>query len=664
MSALLRPSLHFDSGFVDLYNEYCDTERGRKLLKISGISREQLDVPTMAKNYFASHTGDMSVDPNANVGDSKCPNNFWAEIGKGASKLMAYHLLWTRLKGEHGEERASELIGKTWKGYYYFHDLSGQGVTAPYCFAASTLPLIYQGRPYGQLHSRPPKRANSFMAQAIEYTMDLSQEFMGAIALGDLIVNFAMMCVKDDVKLETDNGQKFVENCFQNFVHVVNNKFRTAAQSPFTNISLFDRPQLEGLFKDYEYPDGLRAIDHIEYIVVMQELFMKFMMAKDPLSGMPYRFPIATVNITTDAGKVLDQKFLDVVAKMNVEGIFNIYITEGIGKVASCCRLLSDVRQMSERQRSDVFGNGGINIGSTRVCTINLARLGMESSGPVEFRSLLKQAVCDSKDLLLAHRRLLDELSNTGYLKFFKPLGWISMEMLFSTIGVVGLHEALASFGEDYTLPAEKGVKQAKDILEYIDSQAKKFSEKTGVPFNVEQIPAEGAAVTLANADRVFHKHPYELYSNQSIPLWVDVDLVTRAVVDGALNRSYSGGGICHLNIGAAVTPTQMKRLIIFAIEKGLDHFALNPVFSKCVKGHVCIGRSPTCVKCGADIESEVTRVVGYFTPVEDWASVRREWEFPKRVWNSLPDWLVEETKVETKVEARVEQKAEVVQIP
>lgn len=647
----LQPLMRFAPGFIELYNEFHSTERGRQLLKMFGISREQLDIPTMARKYFETHTGDMSVDPNANVGNSKCPNNFAAEVAKGGSKLTGYHLLWTYLAEDFGEDKASEIISGCWKGYYYFHDLSGAGVTAPYCFAASTMPLIDQGRPYGQLRSKPPKRADSFMSQAVEYTMDLSQEFMGAIALGDLVVNFAMMCLKDHVDLSDDDGISFVTNQFQRFVHVVNNKFRVSAQSPFTNISLFDRPQLQALFKEYVYPDGARAIDNLEYVMRMQMLFMEFMAKKDPLTGMPYRFPIATVNITIDKGTIIDRDFLGLVAKYNTEGLFNVYITDGIGKVASCCRLLSDVKQMRERQRSDVFGNGGLNIGSTRVCTINLARLAMEAEGFVEFRSKLRRALKDAKDLLIAHRRTLEGLAGSGYLKFFRPLGWISMNMLFSTIGVVGLYEALEQFGDEYRLPSKKGIDKAREILMYIDSSAAKFSDDTGIPFNVEQIPAEGAAVSLARVDKVFFpKSPYKLYSNQSIPLWVDVDMIVRAKVDGQLNRCYSGGGISHLNIGSAVTPAQMIKMIEFAIASGLDHFALNPVFARCEDGHINLGQHQSCPTCGKAIEEEVTRVVGYFTPVADWAEARREWEFPKRVFNGFnlpPEYKVEEKRTE-----------------
>jgi len=636
-SQSLQPRMRYNPGFTKLYNEYCETERGKELLTLAGVSREQLDVATLTERYFSHHTGDMSVDPNANIGNSKSPNNFGAELAKGIGKLNAYHVLWSRIAEEHGEERASELIGRLWKGYLYFHDMSGHGITAPYCFAASTFPLIVQGRPYGQLHSLKPKRADSFMSQAIEYTMDLSQEFMGAIALGDLLVNFTAMC-HGDVDVRTPEGRKFVTNQFQKFVHVVNNKFRTSAQSPFTNVSLFDKSQLEVLFKDYTYPNGVVALDIMDEIMIVQEMFMEFMAKKDPQSGMPYRFPVTTVNITTEGGKVLDEDFLDLVCKHNREGIFNVYVTDGVGKVASCCRLLTDIEDIRDRQRSDVWGNGGLNIGSTRVCTVNLVRIAFESSGPMEFKANLSRVVNDSIDLLLTHREILEEFVDSGYLKFFKPLKWMSMEMLFSTVGVIGLYEALSLFGDDFMLPSSKGVDTATGILQHIDAIARKRSDETGVPLNVEQIPAESAAITLAKADKIhYSKSPFTIYSNQSIPLWVDVDMITRAEVDGALNHCYSGGGISHLNIGSPVTEEQHRKLIEFGISCGMDHFALNPVFAKCENGHVTFGKSKRCPKCNGKIMERRTRVVGYFTPVEDWTKVRRTQEYPKRVFGEFP---------------------------
>ena len=59
---------------------------------------------------------------------------------------------------------------------------------------------------------RDPKRADSFLAQCAEITMDLSQEFAGAIAPSDILVNYAWYAQKEEL---TDFD---IRNDFQKFV--------------------------------------------------------------------------------------------------------------------------------------------------------------------------------------------------------------------------------------------------------------------------------------------------------------------------------------------------------------------------------------------------------------------------------------------------------------
>lgn len=632
----------FGDGFTELYEEYNSSESGRELLKLSGISQNHLDTAKMIETYFAEGVGAVTVDANANVGNSKCPNNLAAEMTKGQSKFAAYHIMWTKLADQYGVDTANELIRSIWDGKIYFHDMTGAGITAPYCFAASTLNLMFEGRPYGQLQSKPPKRTDSFVAQAIEYTMDLSQDFMGAIALGDFIVNYAVLLHRECDGNLTDEIKKRVENDFQKFVHVVNHKYRTGSQSPFVNISIFDRPQIEGLFKNYKYPFEASVTDIIEYVMEVQGVFMEFMAKKDPISGLPYRFPVCTLNITTSGDEVIDTSFLEQVCRVNTEGVFNVFVTEGVGKVASCCRLLNNLNEFEGRV--DVWGNGGLNIGSTRVCTLNLARVAMDAKMTLDqdemntFLSILRERVQDTVRLLYTHRMFLKEVIGSGYLKFFKPLGWIDLDsMLFSTVGVLGLYEAVEILAPDTLIPSDEGVTLAEQILLFIDEEVKRLGKDSGVPYNVEQIPAEQAAITMASQDKVFYgASPYLMYANQSLPLWIDADIVTRGVVDGRLNKCYSGGGISHLNIGSEITPTQVKAVIQFAIRTGMDHFALNPIFSKCENGCVTLGSGDTCPECTGSIVERETRIVGYFVPISDWSSLRKNWDFPQRKWNGI----------------------------
>ena len=98
-----------------------------------------------------------------------------------------------------------------------------------------------------------------------------------------------------------------------------------------------------------------------------------------------------------------------------------------------------------------------------------------------------------------------------------------------------------------------------------------------------------------------------------------------------------SGGGIVHAQIQSTVTPTQVKNIILHAVECGCEHFALNTVYSQCrdcktvVKGNI-----NKCPKCGCESFDHYSRVIGFFTKVEDWNPVRRDWEFQRRKFVDL----------------------------
>jgi ribonucleoside-triphosphate reductase len=498
---------------------------------------------------------------------------------------------------------------------------------------------MIMGRPYGNLKSKPPKRATSFIAQSIEHLMTLSQEFAGAVAFGDILVNYAWYIFKEYEKkdLYSDGLKKKIENDLQSFVHVANNNFRIGGDSPFSNVSLYCRITLNNMFENYYYPDGSQPMDIIDFIMRIQEIFMEFISKKDPLSGVPYRFPVITINlfIDKDNKKVLDSQFLDLVSEYNKEGCFNIFITSDKARIASCCRMINNKTDLMDYKGIDSFGNGGLNIGSHRVVTINMVRLARLSKTIDDFKYRLSIAMDDVVKILMAHRYLIKDRIDQGFLQFFNPHGWLNFDtMFFSTIGVNGIYEACQYLGCDIL----ENQTQLIDILCYMDSEMNKLAGEYQIPINLEQIPGESAAINLAKKDGIFFDdQPHQLYANQFVPLWeTDVNIVDRAIIDGKLSKYFGGGVISHLNIASAATKNQMKDLIMFASSTGLDHFALNPCFSVCEDGHTTITKYDVCPVCGKPIVTKYTRVVGYFTPVNDWVKERREFEFPKRRFNFL----------------------------
>jgi len=570
--------------------------------------------------------------------------------------------------------------------------------------------LMAVGRPYGQLHSLPPKRADSFMAQVIETTMDLSQEFVGAVAPSDLFINYsyysnleykALCQIANDFQdaiadIKETNGswctlrlyEAFIGmlattkgvamwneekqnefynlarlvwsedkdlmevvkvlhlrsalNDFQKFVHVVNNKFRTSGQSPFVNISLFDMENLEQVFGETVFPDGSKP--DFEYIMVLQKLFGEWFSEGDPASNLPYRFPVATINLLIDRedASIKDEDFLLWTAQVNIKkGSFNIYINDG-NKIATCCRLSNDFSQM--QYRADSFGNGGLNLGSHRVVSVNLPRIALEAyttcphdmQARVEaFFTILEHRMEQAKDLLMVHREeILRRRIKKGFLKFFFPLQWFDMQMLFSTFGKTGDYETCFFMG--LPMETEEGQAFTERMLRFLENKAQEYSKQYGYAFNVEEIPGESVAPTFAYMDSLlFGKElqPFELYSNQYVPLIADVDAVDRVTITGRFMKFMSGGGIFHFNVANKMDkPESMVELIRWCVKAGIQHLGVNFGFGICEKGHShIVGNGKICPQCGSSIKDWMTRIIGYFTKTSSWNDVRKNYEFMRR---------------------------------
>jgi len=434
-----------------------------------------------------------------------------------------------------------------------------------------------------------------------------------------------------EIKRLSDKDEYVYDVSVENDENFIAGNGIMAHNSPFVNISLFDRHNLEKVFSNTVFPGGSQP--DFDYIIRIQKLFGEWFAKGDPTTGLPYRFPIVTVNLSVNKDREIeDNDFLDWVAKTNINnGCFNIYINEG-NKIATCCRLSNEFTQI----RADSLGNGGLNVGSTRVVTLNLPRLAIESAGDEkQFMNLLDAKLDEARDLLLIHREeILERRIKQGFLKFFNPLHWFNLKMLFSTFGIIGVYEMCHYAGKH--IETEEGQQFAERVLKYIEQYAQETSKETGYSFNVEEIPGESTAPALAKKDAILCGNTIPLYSNQYLPLTADVDAITRIKLTGRFMKYLSGGGILHLNIQEKITdPAKMKRLIELAVKEGVEHFAINYGFGICENGHTSpVGTGKTCPLCQGKIVDWFTRVIGYFTKTSSWNEVRREYEYPNRKFN------------------------------
>lgn len=613
-----------------------------KLLKIHGLHRDNFDFVSNIAKVINEKLNDISIDANSNKND-KTIESISQEVISPVKKVVGFDYLYRVMKDSYGKEEATRLIGEILDLSLGLSDSTN--ILKPYCWSLDASKIVTIGREFGQLQSKPCKRISSYISALCETIHQLSNHLAGAIAIGSFFLDIAHLCIyrHNFTQQDLDKGEvrKMLENEFQQFVHSVNHLSRNSNESPFTNISIFDREKLKTLIKQYEwyFDNGIQSEEFleytVEYVIKLQDIFLDFFDKGDPVqNGLPYRFPVITINISKRENgetKIQDEKFLKDICKRDIYR-YNIFTSEGT-KIASCCRLISNNEMIELASQSNSFGGVGVSLGSHRVVTINFNRIAIECSTYNRYFEILLNRIEDAAKILSSHKQLLKILTEKG-LQMFIEKGWIQLNRMFSTFGMLGVYEASLLLREKFNIRSEIDI--VNDILVFFNKKVNEISERYKIIGNIEQIPGESFASRLANADKILFGEstvPYQLYSNQFVPLWEDATVWERMSIDGKYNKLITGGGIVHAMIGERVTSLQAEELIRYAIGCGCEHFALNAVYSQCENSHTSFGKNETCPICGGKIVDYLTRVVGFFVPVSNWDKIRRTWEFERRTF-------------------------------
>ena len=630
------------------------------ILKIHGLDASNFDTLANFAKILESRVNDVSIDDNSNKNEKTIAgvNN---EITASNRKLIGYHMLYGVMKDLYGQAEAKVLSGDLYDFSLGLSDSTN--ILIPYCWALDATKLVWEGRKFGQLPSAPVHRVDSYISALDETIHQMSSHLAGAIAIGTFFLDVAHILIyKQRVPFEVVKNdatmRKYIENCFQTFVHSVNHLSRNGVESPFTNISLFDRIKLAGLIGKDNYAWYFAnkkeiAIDNgledkmsaeqweefiINYIMELQEIYAKFHEKGDPLNnGIPYRFPVTTMNISKDdEGNVLDEKFFDFVCQRDITR-FNIFTSKGT-KVASCCRLINDAELLDMGSSVNSFGGSTVSMGSHRVVTINFARIAYEANSLDDFYHILDKRIRGAAKVLKAHKVLIGKMEEKG-LEPFITRGWIRMDRLFSTFGILGVVEAKKILESRFGEEIQEGDDVMHDFLVYLNKYSAEYAKELGLFSNIEQIPGESYAVRLATVDNMIFPDQdiidAPLYANQFVPLWEDATIWEKLEADGKYNQLLTGGGIVHAQLGSKTTSAQNRKIILYAIKCGCEHFVLNSVYSKCPKcGAVYDHKVASCSKCGHNEHMQYfTRVVGFFVPVDSWNPTRRNWEFQRRTF-------------------------------
>jgi ribonucleoside-triphosphate reductase len=179
-----------------------------------------------------------------------------------------------------------------------------------------------------------------------------------------------------------------------------------------------------------------------------------------------------------------------------------------------------------------------------------------------------------------------------------------------------------------------------KRIFETMREVVDKFISDNNCDYmiNTEQIPGENAAAKLMRKDQFFYPdadiYDLPLYGNQFMPLGIQSTLQERVRVQAMFDGFCNGGSILHANIDKPFNNYETARKMVeYIADKGVTYFAFNTKIQVCEDNHAFYGT--TCPLCGKPIESEYTRVVGFYTPIKSWSSERKN-EYKMRKWEDV----------------------------
>lgn len=631
----------------------------------SRLVKERIDYMNRYSNSSSNASTSSETDANANV-SMKNVANLEGEVYKTTNRII---------QRQRMKDKLYELFPEVAKNYeedlknhiIYTHDEASTPVLKPYCMAVTLYPLMVEG--VGNIDGVTPTAPNdisSFSGQVTNLAFLLSSQCKGAVAFGDYFVTLNYYVIKEFGEIwyeklncistsehhiisRTIKGS--IEKGMKQFIWGVNQPAGNRSyNSPFTNVSWYDKYYFESLFGDFYYPDGSKP--KWCQIDTLQRMFMELI--REIRLIKPITFPVTTMALVHNNKEYLDKDYKELCAEEWAKGgSFFCYTSDNPTSLASCCRVLNE---MSDNTFSSTTGMTGVMTGSANVITLNINRIVQDwynqYTTPLittrdfikfsdEDKNSLKNYIINILDRVykyhVTYKTMLYDLEDKGMLAASNG-GYIYIKKLYSTIGIIGYTEAAQFLGLEISNNEEY-----KEFLQLILGTIKEQNKLHSIKdkrrpflFNSEAIPGEGLGIKLYNSDK---KDGYYVPENQNLyncyfynPWTTDTSVLDKIKLHGKDVNNYTDGGqACHINLDTHLSKEQYLKLLDVAKDEGCNYFTFNIPISECKKCHHIVNAPiKRCPICNSEDIKYYTRIIGYLTAVDNWSTDRQE-EFKHR---------------------------------
>lgn len=642
----MKIDIKLNKNFASQYNKL-QAEFGTEIARLNGFDDEQLSYTDFIDNFIDKDTvADSSIDGNSNVGHKDIVT-LEREMPKPHSKLLAFNKIYYEINKKFGFKTANEWLRMEWMGLLYLHDAPSSTFRS-YCFAYDLKDLAEKGLYFidGQ-NPEQAKHLTTFVDFVKEFVSFACNRTSGAVGLPNILPYMYYFWKKDvdndylGIK-SSHNEVYYAKQNFQRFIYAVNQPYvRDGSQSAFTNTSVFDHPYFEALFGGAVFPDGSFMIDSEEEIIEFQKLYMEVM--SDIRSTNMFTFPVSTISLLRQNNEFVDYEFAKWAITHNLKwSDSNLFIDSSVNSLSNCCRLKSNIDDLGY---FNSIGGTALKVGSVKVNTINLSRIALDTKSEEQFIEELEKRTHICLCALDAVRHIIKRNVDKNILPNFS-FELIDFEHLYNTIGFIGIYETMKKFGyikiDEFgnTFYTEKASKFGEKIFKTMRKVADEFIEeyKCDYQINTEQIPGESAAAKLMKKDKFFYPkakiYDLPLYGNQFIPLGIQTTIQERVRIASEFDSYCNGGSILHVNIDAPFDSFEKAwNMIEYIAEQGVTYFAFNTKIQACENNHAFYGNK--CPVCGKPVDSEYTRIVGFYTKIKSWSNERKK-EYKLREWEKI----------------------------
>ncbi len=436
----------------------------------------------------------------------------------------------------------------------------------------------------------------------------------------------------------------------QNGYHYMNLYVESSESSPRLVLKEYGDPQ-KGLCYDESVQQELQErgetiLTYGDFQKEAQDFAMALLSVweEGDKQGRVFEFPKCDVHINEESFddenqlRIVDQACR--LASRNGSAYF-IYDRDEV-TLSACCRLrttITDNRMLKhpESMRFCGFQNVTVNIPQ--------AAYRCAGNGKKNLDGLL-QEIDDAMDICaeahLQKRRVIREMMSERGRPLYQigqpscdGLPYVDLDKCTYIIGLIGINDAVHFLTGQELHESKAAQEMGLKIVAHMFLRAKKLSRKHNIKLSLEESPAESAARRLAKTDLIYFpkeaagvvKGSIEddtVFYTNSIHLTADseVSLVTRIREQSKYHSMIESGAIIHAFVGEEQpSPKSVFRLVKETFYRTqCAQLTISPEFTYCKTClHQARGLHTECLRCGStDVYGE-TRVVGYFSKIENW---------------------------------------------